>query len=251
MGESSAISWTKSTFNPWVGCQKVSPACDHCYAESWAKRSGLVKWGNEPRRRTSVSKWAEPMKWNAEAWRKAEFWPVFCGSLCDVGEDNAELVSWRADLIALVERCQSLTWQFLTKRPQNYRRLFPEGWFARNPHVWAGTTVESVKYLNRIDDLKGCGASVKFLSVEPLLGPMPGIGEYLDGIDQVIVGGESGPGARPMEIDWARDIRWQCADHEVRFFMKQMGGVRDKLHQIERFPIDLQLREMPGAPHAR
>ena len=207
-----------------------------------------MQWGKDvPRRRTSAAKWREPLKWHAEAQRTGEFWPVFCGSLCDVAEDNPQLIPWRSDLRMLVEHCSALTWQFLTKRPQNYRRLFPDGWFTRNPHVWAGATVENPKYLNRIDELKTCGAATLFLSVEPLLEPLPTIGEHLDGIAQVIVGGESGPGARAMAEDWARDIRWQCADRGVKFFMKQYGGVRDKLHQIERFHPDLQIREMPEA----
>jgi protein gp37 len=246
MSEQTKISWTRSTFNPWLGCTKVSPACAHCYAESWAKRSGLVKWGQgEPRRRTSGAKWREPYGWNQKAKYSGEFWPVFCGSLCDVAENNPQLIPWRADLCRLVESCRSLTWQFLTKRPWNYYALFPEGWFQANPHVWAGTTVESPVYLPRIDALKTSGASTLFLSIEPLLEPLPTLGEHLDGIDWVIVGGESGPGARPMNPEWALNIRYQCEQTGTKFFMKQMGGVRNSLHQIEQLPENLRIREVP------
>lgn len=246
MGRASAIQWTKSTFNPWLGCTKVSPACDHCYAEGWSNRTGIVTWGKDaPRRRTSAATWRQVYQWNALASKSREFWPVFCGSLCDIGEDNPQLVPWREDLTALVSECRALTFQFLTKRPQNYRRLFPEFFFEANPHVWAGTTVESPAYLNRIDDLKECGAKICFLSVEPLLAPIPTLGEHLDGIQWVIVGCESGPGARPMLESWALNIRHQTEQAGARFFMKQLSAGRTILHQIETFPKVLQVRDYP------
>ena len=275
MAETTKIAWTKSTLNPWLGCTKVSPECDHCYAEGWAKRSGLVIWGQgEPRRRTSDAKWKEPRKWDKLAEETGEFWPVFCGSLCDVGEDNPQLIPWREDLCRLIEDCRNLTWQLLTKRPQNYRRLFPKGWLASNPHVWAGTTVGTPDGLWRIDALKGCGAETLFLSAEPLLAALPTLGEYLDGILQVIVGGESGPGSRPCNVAWIRDIVGQCKSAGVAAFVKQMGAycvgdpdefpsaIHDEGDGHRHFrlkdrkgadpaewPEDLRVREFPEAVH--
>lgn len=222
MGETTGISWADSTFSAWLGCVEVSPACDHCYARTLVTgRMGKPVWGKDaPRQRTSEGYWKQPLKWNALAEKSGKPWRVFCGSLCDVMEDRADLVEIRRDLYDLIERTPALTWLLLTKRPQNFRR------FLRLPpaqNIWALTTVESPEYLWRIDALKGCGVQTLGLSVEPLLADMPTLGEHLDGISWVLVGGESGSGSRPMHPDWARRIRDFCVNLEIPFHFKQIG----------------------------
>lgn len=225
MGENSKIEWTHHTFNPWVGCVNISPGCDHCYAEALSKRTGLAKWGKDtPRHRTSVDYWKQPHKWNLAASKDGERARVFCASLADVMEDRRDLDPIRAELFALIEATPYLDWLLLTKRPMNFRRLLPSAWIDKpQPNVWLMTTVESAEFLWRVDMLKSVPAAVRGLSIEPLIGPMPTLGEYLDGIDWVIVGGESGSGARPMTPDWARSIRDACIHNFVPFLFKQWG----------------------------
>lgn len=245
MGENSKIEWTHHTFNPWLGCTKVSPACQHCYAEAWAKRTGIVKWGDSAeRRRTTESYWRQPLKWNAEAAKSGERKRVFCASLADVFEDRPELEPWRKELFSLIYRTPHLDWLLLTKRPENVKRLSGKcvnktslGWdFPAN--VWLGTTVESDEQRDRIDDLIEAGggiASVLFLSCEPLLGPVDltanqryqvdhgGYRPLIDDIQWVIAGGESGGKARPTNPVWVYSLRDQCEEAEVPFHFKQWG----------------------------
>jgi protein gp37 len=166
MGADSKIEWTDHTFNPWLGCTKISPACANCYAEGWAKRSGLVQWGDQAqRRRTSVTSWKAPLKWNTEAKATGVRRRVFCASLADVFEDRSELLTWRLDLFDLIRQTPHLDWLLLTKRPQNILPLVEAGartingdddsrddllfwlgdWFGVKPpeNVWLGTTVEN------------------------------------------------------------------------------------------------------------
>lgn len=234
----SKIEWTDYTFNPWWGCVEVSPACDHCYARTWAKRTGKAVWGkDEPRRFFEGKHWAEPMRWNAKAEREGKRFRVFCGSMCDVMEDRAVLGHPRALLYQLIECTPNLDWLLLTKRPQNFRRFLPKHWIERpRPNVWLMTTVETPEYFWRVDALAQTPAAVRGLSVEPLLsvldlgllGIVPkdwGRG-YLPlsaFIHWVIVGGESGPKARPMEAAWVRRLRDECQSAEVPFFFKQWG----------------------------
>lgn len=243
MGEFTKIEWADKTFNPWVGCTKVSEACRNCYAESWAKRSGLVKWGADAeRRRTSESNWRQPLKWNREALAAGERRRVFCASLADVFEGREELEPWRKDLFDLIYATPFLDWLLLTKRPQNiptmlrasraYGEEFPL-------NVWLGTTVESDDCADRVNDLieaAGEFASVLFLSCEPLLGPLNlkanqryqvehgGYRPMIDDIQWVICGGESGAKHRAMNLDHARMLRDQCVDAGVPYFFKQNGG---------------------------
>lgn len=172
------IEWADYTFNPWLGCSKVSPACKNCYAESWAKRSGLVGWGDQAkRRRTSEANWREPLKWNREAAKAGERLRVFCASLADVFEDRPELCAWRYELFCLIRDTPALTWMLLTKRPENITRLWPADWVGPDdewwPNLWLGTTVENQEQAdNRIPELLKIPAAVRFLSCEPLLGPV-------------------------------------------------------------------------------
>lgn len=241
MGERTAIEWTHHTFNPWTGCTKVSPACDHCYAEAWSKRSGLVEWGaGKPRRMTSASNWREPVKWNAAAGALGIRERVFCASLADVFD--AEVPDeWRDKLFALIDATPHLDWQLLTKRPK-VAHDYLSGRDVR-PNVWLGTTVENQAMADaRIPWLLRAPAKVRFLSVEPLLGPVdlwgaryqrrPGecVSAFAwgDGVTWVIVGGESGPHHRPMDPKWATAIRDECAAAGAAFFFKQWGGARPK-----------------------
>src|SRR6185312_15743750 len=202
-------------------------------AEAWAKRSGLVEWGNHPRRRTSDANWNKPLKWNRQAEAAGVRIKVFCASLAD-WLDNQVPYAWQLDLGILVEATPHLDWLLLTKRPQNFAARSPwqNGELPQN--VWLGTTVENQEEADRrIPHLVAIDAAKRFLSCEPLLGPIdlthiPGpdtFGEVpaLALIDLVIVGGESGPGARPMHPDWARSLRDQCQAAGVPFFFKQWG----------------------------
>lgn len=246
MAENSSIEWTDHTFNPWIGCTKVSPACDNCYAETWAKRGGnghLWKPLVQPRRSKT---WRDPIRWNAKAEAEGRRHRVFCASLADVFDNQVD-PAWREDLWALIHDTPHLDWLLLTKRPQNIAKMLPgtdgrwpsdysrgvwgDGW----PNVWLGTTVENQAEADRrIPHLLAVPAKVRFLSCEPLLGPVEPIGlkSHLDqrgnwrdggGIHWVIAGGESGPGARPMHPDWARSVRDQCAAAGVPFLFKQWG----------------------------
>jgi protein gp37 len=225
MSENSKIEWTDHTFNPWWGCTNVSPACDHCYAEAWAKRTGHAIWGKDSSRRFFGDHyWNEPLKWNAKAERDCVRRRVFCGSMCDVMEDRRDLDPHRTRLYPLIERTPALDWLLLTKRPQNFLRFLPPCWLKTpRQNVWLMTTVESPAYLWRIDALKTAPAVVHGLSIEPLLEPIPTLGEHLDGIEWVICGGESGPQARPMQLAWVRSIREQCITAAVAFHFKQWG----------------------------
>jgi protein gp37 len=242
MGANSGIEWTHHTFNPWWGCFKVSPACDHCYAEKWAKRFGMNVWGKGSERRFfGDTHWREPLKWNHEAGKAGERRRVFCGSMCDVMEDAPGLQEIReAKLYPLIEATPHLDWLLLTKRTQNFRLFLPEKWIKEpRPNVVGMTTVESERYLWRAEVLLRTPFAMRGLSMEPLLGPVD-VGPFIGvkyrtlsvewhgpsltrGIDWVIVGGESGPGARPMHPDWVRAIRDECERSATAFFFKQWG----------------------------
>lgn len=288
----SKIEWTDHSWNPWIGCTKVSPGCQHCYAESFALRFNAAQWGPQgERKRTSPANWRKPLTWNRQNWmqcldcgwrgqantRNARFacdacrshnveptrQRVFCASLADVFEDRPELIPWRAELFDLIANTPNLDWLLLTKRPENIRpMLFTREHILNIDHVlkplqnlWFGTSVENQEQANkRILPLLGAwGSTTKFLSCEPLLGPIdltaiptfagtPRESTYsaLTGeepidpstglprgagpsIKWVICGGESGPHARPMHPDWARSLRDQCAEAGVPFFFKQWG----------------------------
>lgn len=257
MAENSKIEWTTHTFNPWVGCQKISPACEHCYAESWAKRTGQAGLWRGERRRTSAANWKLPLKWNKEAaagcFLCGEPAPcgcgnhrrprVFCSSLADVFEDHAAIdPQWRMDLLMLIDDTPHLDWLLLTKRPENITPIlrkaskgtYPDDWNLRDhmQNVWIGTTVENQEYADkRIPELLKIPAKVRFLSIEPMLGPIdlrqwlhPAIrSEWFCQIHWVIAGGESGPNARPSHPDWFRSLRDQCKAAGVAFHFKQHG----------------------------
>jgi len=221
VAENSKIEWTTHTFNSWIGCQKVSPACDNCYAEAMmADRYGRVEWGpHGARSRTSPAYWRKPLAWNRAAEGAEERPRVFCASLADVFDNHRSILpEWRADLWALIHATPNLDWLLLTKRPQNIAKMLPESWGAGWPNVWLGVSTENQEEADRrIPILLETPAAVRFLSVEPLLGPVD-LHDYLvraqNGfcpmLDLVIVGGETGRGARPMHPSWARSLRRRC-----------------------------------------
>ncbi len=274
MGETTAIEWATATFNPWIGCTKVSPGCAHCYAErDMDHRRGRVKWGKgNPRSRTSVEYWKQPLRWNRAAIDGIR--PrVFCSSLADVLDDEVP-IEWLADLLHLISLTPHLDWLLLTKRPQNWgdriHLAFQVGfdgdewasyWLDGDvpANVWMGTTVEDQqRAVERIPHLLEIPARVRFLSCEPMVGPVD-LREWLNvcpvnrstihaesgaiadhgwgweknnmrgtpwkgtGLSWIICGGESGPQARPMHPEWARTLRDQTDAAGVPFLFKQWG----------------------------
>jgi len=227
--QNSAIEWTDHTFNPWIGCTQVSPACDHCYAMVLMDhRYHRVQWGpGQPRSRTGAAYWRQPLRWNRAAELAGIRPRVFCASLADVfdGEMPGILDPWRAELWDLIERTPHLDWLLLTKRPGNVMRMVP--WGDRWPqNVWIGTSVENADWAaNRLPVLSSIPAAVRFVSAEPLLEDFSLAGHN---VDWVIAGGESGHGHRPLEADHVRSLRDQCNDLGVSFFFKQWGGSTPK-----------------------
>jgi protein gp37 len=248
MSARTGIQWTDATFNPWWGCTKVSPGCDHCYAEGVSKRFAPNVWGADGERRVfSEHHWAEPRHWDARALRERRRIRVFTGSMCDVFEDHETAHGYRPNLFGLIESTPNLDWQILTKRIGNAKRMVPprwlDGFWPRN--AWIGATVVNQQEANRdIPKLIRLPARFRFLSCEPLLGPIlfaegslsftrshghrecwghEEILEGFHGVDWVICGGESGNHARPMNPAWAQSLRDQCAASRVPFFFKQWG----------------------------
>lgn len=223
MGFNSKIEWTTHTFNPWWGCTKVSDGCKFCYAELLSNRYGHDVWGaGKQRRRLSDKHWQEPLKWNARAAAEGIRYRVFCASMADVFEENAP--AGEVDrLWQVIRQTPSLDWQLLTKRPERIAVNLPADWGLGYRNVWLGTSVEDEKVISRIGHLVEVPAVVHFLSLEPLIGPLHDL--PLEKIQWVIVGGESGPRARPIDEEWVLDIRRQCHAAAVPFFFKQWGGV--------------------------
>lgn len=241
MGRNSGISWTHHTFNPWWGCHRVSPGCERCYAETFAKRYGFNVWGPEKtaeRRFFGDKHWREPLRWNAAAERAGERHRVFCASMADVFEQRADLVEPRERLFRLIAETPALDWLLLTKRPENIRGMWPLAWRPDYPeaarvagstppprNIWLGCTTEDQRRADeRLPHLLACRdlATVLFASYEPALGPVDFAGT--SGLDWVIIGGESGPGARPFNLAWARSTLAQCRNTGTPVFVKQLGA---------------------------
>jgi protein gp37 len=224
MGQNSVIEWTDHTFNPWWGCVRVSPGCQNCYAESLARRYGHDVWGVQTNRRfLSDNHWKQPLKWNQRALQQGLRMRVFCASMADVFEDNEVLNAPRHRLWQLIDATPVLDWLILTKRPENMLRLAPwKGIWPSN--VWAMTTVENQHSAEkRIPHLIEVPSDVRGLSVEPLLGKVD-LSTWLEHLQWVIVGGESGGNSRPMDPKWVRFVRDQCLEANVPFFFKQWGN---------------------------
>ena len=219
MGSNSTIEWTESTWNPVTGCTKVSPGCKHCYAERMAKRlkamgqSNYVNGFNLTIHKHSIEL---PIKWKTPQ-------VIFVNSMSDLFHRKVP-VEFVLKVFDVMNRADWHTYQILTKRAD--RLLQVDSKIPWADHIWMGVSVETSDYQSRIDALRETSARVKFVSFEPLLGPIPYVN--LDGIDWVIVGGESGPKARPMNMSWVTEIRDQCLALGVPFFFKQWGGVNKK-----------------------
>jgi protein gp37 len=221
-----------------MGCFKVSQGCKHCYAdELTTRRMGLRVFGHPtqvPRKRTGAALWAKPASWDRQARVEMKLGTglkrahrVFCASLADIFEDAPGPNEWREDVWDVVRVCKHLDWQILTKRPQNIARMLPDDWANGWPHVWLGTSIESNKVVDRARALIEVPAHVHFISYEPAIGPLDHL--QLHGLQWIIVGGESGPGYRPMDLDWARDMRRRCKNANVPFFFKQSAARRTEM----------------------
>lgn len=254
MGENTKIEWATHTFNPWIGCTKVSPGCANCYAETLMDaRYGRVKWGKgQPRSRTGKANWRKPVLWNKAAAGAAVRPRVFCASLSDWLDEEVQ-IEWLLDLLRLIRRTPALDWLLLSKRPERFHarlaavmdgfssncctledaqdavwiRNMMEGWEsvrycdAGQENYWIGTSAEDqTRWDERMAALMKIPARVRFVSAEPLIGGVH-MGELRP--DWLIVGGESGPGARPMEREWVEHLRDQC-DDRTAFHFKQWGG---------------------------
>jgi protein gp37 len=256
MANVTKIQWTDHTFNPWRGCTKVSPGCAHCYAETLAARNPKVLgvWGPQGTRPVAAQAyWRQPIKWNAEAAKARVQRRVFCASLADVFEERPDLEAPRRRLFELIAATPALDWQLLTKRPENIlpmqQRMLAADLVASGsfpwPNVWYMASVENHEYADRrIPELLRVPARVRGLSVEPLLRPVdlrtwlhpPCSGDVRSGhlcqlchswqcpIHGVIIGGESGPKARPCQVEWVRDLIQQCQAAGVACFVKQLGA---------------------------
>ena len=266
MVANSAISWTTHTFNGWWGCFKVSEGCRKCYAETFAKRTGRSIWGppaTTERRFFADKHWQEPLKWNAAAEKAGERARVFSASMSDVFEDHPEVGPHRERLFRLVEQTPWLDWQLLTKRPENVLRMIPEAWHTNPPaNWWQGTSVENQDAADqRIPHLLQVPAPVRFLSCEPLLGPVD-LSKYqpfcrsLGGfkaargilagtVDWVIVGGESGAGHRQMDATWLASLVEQCRGAGVAVWVKQDSGPYPG--RQGRIPDDLMIQQLTEA----
>ncbi len=219
MANKSSIEWTEATWNPVTGCSKISPGCKHCYAERLAKRLQRMGQPNYTNGfKTTLHERALEIPLH---WRKPR--TIFVNSMSDLFHEKVPLDF----IMRIFDVMNQATWhqyQILTKRSERLLEL--DSKLPWSPHIWMGVSVENSDYTFRIDHLRKSSAQVKFLSLEPLIGCLPDLN--LKGMDWVIVGGESGPGARPMKSQWALDIRDQCRDADVPFFFKQWGGTRKK-----------------------
>lgn len=219
MSTRSGIEWTESTWNPLTGCTKISPGCKHCYAERMARRlhaMGQPNYANGFRLTLHESAISAPL-----GWKKPQV--IFVNSMSDLFHRDVP-VEFIQRIFSVMRSASWHTFQVLTKRSERLLELSPHINWPEN--VWMGVSVENSDYVYRIDHLRQTQALTKFLSLEPLLGPLPGLD--LHGINWVIVGGESGPGARPLKEEWVLEVRDQCHAADVPFFFKQWGGVRKK-----------------------
>jgi protein gp37 len=224
MAQSSSIEWTEATWNPTTGCDRTSPGCDNCYAATLARRlkaMGSERYQADGDPRTSGPGFALTLHADLlgapGTWRQPRL--VFVNSMSDLFHEDVPVEFIRAVFEVMADTPRH-TFQVLTKRSKRLRRISDDLTWPSN--VWMGVSVESASYCFRIDDLREVPAAVKFVSAEPLLGPLGRVD--LDGIDWVIAGGESGPRARPIDIAWGRELRDHCVDSDVNFFFKQWGG---------------------------
>jgi protein gp37 len=258
MGDQTGIAWTDCTFNPWMGCFKVSQGCKHCYAETLTNnKMGIDVFGADTskRRRTGYKVWSRPPIWNREAKLRGRVKRIFCASLADLFEDAPGPNRWRADVWDMIRHTPYLDWQILTKRPENILRMLPDEWDHNRwgfwPHVWLGTSIEDNHVAERSPVLVDVPAWNHFISYEPAIGPADEV--PLDCIEWMIVGGESGPGYRKFDLCWALDMWSRCAARGIAYFFKQDAGYRtemgiDALGQVVRhYPLSWNRAELRAA----
>jgi protein gp37 len=224
VGKKTKIPWCDHTFNIVWGCVEVSPECANCYARTMSRAWGPNLWGKEaPRKIFGTKYWEDPLKWNAEAAAEGRRHRVFCSDMADVFEDHPTVAQERAKLWPLIRQTPWLDWLLLTKRADRIATCLPADWGSGWPNVWLGVTVGHSSTVWRADHLRVIPAVVRFVSAEPLLTPLPNLD--LEGIDWLIVGGESGPDSKRREMDpqWARDLRDRCSAAGVAFFFKQIS----------------------------
>ena len=229
MSEQTIIAWTDHTFNAWMGCTKVSEGCRNCYAADLVKnRMGLGLWGKSAPRQITKTPWKNLWQWNLNARKEGVVRKVFCGSLMDWAEDREDLLNPRHRMWKAISSCESLIFQMLTKRPENIGKFLPEDWGKHGyPNVWLGCTIEDNRVAYRAASLIENPAPVHFVSYEPAIGPLDRLD--LTDIEWVIYGGESGPGRRPENKQWARDMHKRCSDKGIAFFHKQSAGIRTEM----------------------
>jgi protein gp37 len=239
MAENTQITWVDHTFNPWIGCTKVSPACDHCYAEKMARRLFATGWGpSEPRSFRPDTYWETPLDWDRRARQRGRRQSVFCGSMCDVFEGSSTQGPHRRRLWKLIEATPHLDWKLLTKRPNLITRLAP--WSEWPPNVWTGCTIEDGEWAaRRLPHLLSIPSVLRFASIEPLLGELDlsaHLGAGPGKLNWILCGGESGAGARGSSqvIGWYRSLRDQCVAAGVPFFFKQWGRFQQSGSQLIR-----------------
>lgn len=215
MSRTTNIKWTQSTWNPITGCTPISPGCANCYAKKMAKR---LKAMGIPEYKDEFKVTVHPHRFNMPlSWRKPRL--VFVDSMGDLFHEKIQVFAIQK-IFSVMKQATKHQFQVLTKRSERMLKLDPVLFW--NSNIWMGVTVENRDYISRIDDLRKTSAHLKFVSFEPLLGPLPKLN--LDGIDWVIVGGETGPGSRKMEKDWVLRIKDQCENANVPFFFKQWSG---------------------------
>ncbi|HXR61341.1 MAG TPA: phage Gp37/Gp68 family protein [Solirubrobacterales bacterium] len=237
MADNSAIEWTEATWNPVTGCDKVSPGCAHCYAEAFAERwRGVADHPYE--QGFDLRLWPQRLD-QPQRWKRPRM--IFVNSMSDLFHERIPL-----DFIRQVfDSMQDADWhtfQILTKRPERLVEVADALPWPQN--IWMGVSIENRKFVQRADALREVPAAVRFISAEPLLGPLEGL--ELDQIDWLIAGGESGPRARPMKVEWVRELRDRCIEEEVAFFFKQWGGRTSKAggRELDGFTHDA----MPECP---
>jgi protein gp37 len=228
MADKTEISWTDHTFNPWWGCTAIAPGCDNCYAAAMDKRTGGSFFDSKVKpRRTSQANWNKVLTWNRKAEKDGVRRKVFCGSMMDWCDKDAPEGALE-DLFSIIRMTPMLDWQLLTKRATLIKERLPSDWGDGYPNVWIGITVEDDNYgYKRLEAFKDIKAKVKFISAEPLLSDISNA--PLEGINWVIIGGESGPGARPMDQYWVDLLMGKCHLLGIPVWFKQWGGnTKDK-----------------------
>lgn len=220
MSDKTIIAWTEHTWNPWRGCTKITPGCVHCYMFTAQER-----YGQDPSVVIRSKTWNQPIRWERDAAAHKKTARVFTCSWSDWFHVDAD--AWRDEAWGVVRSCPHLHFQILTKRHERIVDHLPADWGAGYPNVWLGVSIENDRFVHRADALRDIPAAVRFISAEPVLAPMPSLD--LRGIDWLIVGGESGPGFRPMDHAWVRELRAKAKAAGTKFFFKQSAAPRTEM----------------------